>query len=1010
MADSNPFYDHPILNSPYKCPTRHWELTREGVPTQNIKDSRRPADFITPIPKPRRQRVVQGTLLTDKTAESISTKKQEYHKDTINRIRHHVAVWRSKPELEWHVTPVTSKLLCHWRSHKFSHIRPFFCQVEAVETAIWLSEVAPHYAEGKKIIEWLDSSNAQHNDDLPRLALKLATGAGKTTVMAMLIAWQTLNAVRSPRKEGFTKGFLVITPGITIRDRLRVLLPNGPDSYYRTRELVPIDMLQDMQQARVVITNYHALRLRETLDVSPGTRALLEGRHGDHKLESKETEGGMLQRVMSGLLGFKSVMVFNDEAHHCYRQKEVSEEDELKGDEKKEAEENREAARVWFSGLEILRRRLKVLRVFDLSATPFFLSGSGYVEGTLFPWTMSDFSLMDAIECGIVKLPRVPVSNNISSEEVPIFRKLWENIRKDMPKKSRGAELDPLAIPAKLQTALSALYGHYEAVNKEWEDEEVPPCFIVICNNTATSKLLYDYISGFHRESGQFVQGRLRLFRNYDDEGNPLPKPNTLLIDSKQLESGDVLDSVFKAAATDEIERFKRDIRERGDFRLAAEIEKDSKSADAIILREVMNTVGKAGRLGGQIRCVVSVSMLTEGWDANNVTHVLGVRAFGTQLLCEQVVGRALRRMRYDLNDEGLFEVEYSDVLGIPFDFTSQSVPVRPKKRKPLTHVFAVSPDRDVSEIVFPHVVGYRAELPKERLQATFSPDSILELTPEITGPTRTQNAGIIGREQRLDVEHLKDVRDNTILMHLTRYLLEKFFRDADGQPKLYLFGQLKKIVSDWFHSYFRAVGGTYPAQLMYQVLADLACERIHFAITQTYVGEEAIQAILDPYTPQGSSRNVSFMTSKPNKWQTRPDLCHVNWVIADSSWEAIFCEVIESHPKTLAYVKNEGLGFEVPYAMSGSDHMYIPDFVILVDDGGGKDDPLHLVVEIKGRREEDAKQKHLTMDTFWVPGVNRLKKFGRWAFLELTDKNTFETEYNAAIKKFAAARESSHA
>ena len=588
-----------------------------------------------------------------------------------------------------------------------------------------------------------------------RLALKLATGAGKTTVMAMLIAWQTVNAVRRPGSKKFTRGFLVVTPGITIRDRLRVLQPSDPDSYYASRELVPSDLLDEVKRAKIVITNYHAFRRRERIDISKGGRLLLQGRGGE-ALDTLETEGQMLQRVMPDLMGMKNILAINDEAHHCYREKPNHEpEDDLKGDEKKEAEKNNEAARLWITGLEAVNRKLGLARVFDLSATPFFLRGSGYAEGTLFPWTLSDFSLMDAIECGIVKLPRVPVADNIPGDEMPMFRNLWEHIRKKMPKKGRGkAEaLNPLDLPTQLQTALEALYGHYEKTFALWAEAKVaaPPCFIVVCNNTSASKLVYDYISGFQRQQGdgtsQLVPGRLPLFRNHNEHGDPLPRPRTLLIDSEQLESGEALDDNFRAMAADEIERFRREIIERtGDPRQAENL------TDQDLLREVMNTVGKPGRLGADIRCVVSVSMLTEGWDANTVTHVLGVRAFGTQLLCEQVIGRALRRQSYDLNEEGLFNVEYADVLGIPFDFNAKPVVAPPQPPRETIQVKAVRPERDALEIRFPRVAGYRTELPEERLTAEFNADSVLELTPDLVGATRTLNAGIIGETVDLDL------------------------------------------------------------------------------------------------------------------------------------------------------------------------------------------------------------------------------------------------------------------
>lgn len=343
---------------------------------------------------------------------------------------------------DWKVTPETARLLQHWRHHQFADIRPFFCQVEAAETLIWLTEVAPKMGKREKeLLERLTGSSEEANPGLARIALKMATGSGKTTVMAMIIAWQTINALRYPTSKKFTRGFLVVTPGITIRDRLRVLQPNDPYSYYASRELVPADLVPELGKAKIVITNYHAFKLRERIPLSKGGRSLLQ-RRGE-ELNTMETEGQMLQRVMPELMGMKNIMAINDEAHHCYREKPEKEEDEdLTGDDRQEAEANNEAARLWISGLEIVAEKLGLEQVVDLSATPFFLKGSGYAKGTIFPWTMSDFSLMDAIECGIVKLPRVPVADNIPGGEMPKFRNIWENVGKKMPKKGRGKSKD----------------------------------------------------------------------------------------------------------------------------------------------------------------------------------------------------------------------------------------------------------------------------------------------------------------------------------------------------------------------------------------------------------------------------------------------------------------------------------------------------------------------------------------------------------------------------------------
>lgn len=1002
---SDQFFEQPVLNAPYTYPSRHWELDDQGQPTQKILDYRRPAKFISPIPKPRKRKKSKQRQLefVFDEGEGLSTEAQQYDPTSIiNELRREVDLWRkiSNPA-GWRVTPETARLLQHWRHHKFSSFRPFFCQVEAMETAIWLTEVAPKMGKnGQGFLDHLANANNDANPEISRLALKMATGSGKTTVMAMIIAWQTINAVRRPTSKYFTRGFLIVTPGLTIRDRLRVLFPNDPDSYYQSKELVPPEMLLELERAKIVITNFHAFKRRERIPLSKGGRALLQG-HGA-PLETLETEGQMLQRAMPDLMGLKNILVINDEGHHCYREKPPDEDEiALKGEERQEAEKNNEAARLWISGLEAANRKLGVRRVIDLSATPFFLRGSGYAEGTLFPWTMSDFSLMDAIESGIVKLPRVPVADNlIKRDEIPRFRDLWKHIGPKMPKKGRGKakSLDPLSLPVELQTALEALYGHYEKTFRLWEKAGLssPPCFIVVCQNTAISKLVYDYVSGFVRKSengpDQVENGRLALFRNFDENYQPLARPHTLLIDSEQLESGEALDNNFRKMAADEIERFRREIIARtGDRRQAENL------TDQDLLREVMNTVGKQGRLGEAIRCVVSVSMLTEGWDANTVTHVLGVRAFGTQLLCEQVIGRALRRQSYDTNEDGLFNPEYADILGIPFDFTAKPVVAPPQPPSKTINVRAVRPDRDHLEIRFPRVTGYRVELPRDRLTAKFTKDSVLELSPTIVGPSIVKNAGIIGQDVDLTLTHLEKVRPATLLYHLTKRLLYTRWRDPDEDPRLHLFGQLKQITRQWLDTCLVCKGKTYPAQLMYQELADMACERITSAITRSHVDECPVKAVLDPYNPNGSTRHVNFNTSKKDRYKTDSRRCHINWVIQDSDWEGEFCRVVEAHPKARAYVKNHNLGLEVPYRHGSEVRTYLPDFIVEMDDG--HDDPLHLIVEIKGYRGEDAKDKKATMETYWIPGVNNSGRYGRWAFAEFTEPYGMESDLQDVIE-----------
>lgn len=1011
---ASPFFEQPILNSPYEEPTRYHPLDAEGQPlNEPPRDGRRKSELITPVPKPRKKKRKNAnkdqTSLDLHSDDGLSTEEQEYNPTPIiNEIRTHVGEWRRSNPAVWGVTPATARLLNYWRSHQFQGVRPFFCQVEAVETVIWLTEVARTKRQYAHIWGHIVGANEQANPELLRLAMKMATGAGKTTVMAMLIAWQAANAVRSPTSTHFSRGFLIIAPGITIKDRLRVLLPSDIESYYRERELVPSDMLDDINKAKIVITNYHALQLKEVLEVNKVGRSLLQGRHAP--IATKETEGQMVRRVAEELMGLKNIVVINDEAHHCYREKPDNEDiDELSGDEKAVAKEENEAARLWISGIECFKRKLGVRAIYDLSATPFFLRGSGYAEGTLFPWTISDFSLMDAIECGIVKLPRVPTADNIPDADVPVFRDLWEHIRDEMPKKGRGkgqGELDPNSLPAKLQTALVALYNHYQETFEKWARSgiDTPPVFIVVCNNTSTSKLVYEWISGWQRlvaedseELRTVHHGHLSLFSNFDEHGNRLARPNTLLIDSKQLEAGEALDDDFRRAAALEIEQFKREIAQRSGSGEVGEL------SDSDLLREVMNTVGKKGRLGEQVRCVVSVAMLTEGWDTNTVTHILGVRAFGTQLLCEQVVGRGLRRYSYDLNAEGLFNVEYADIMGIPFDFTArpQVAPVKPPKK--MTRVAAMR-ERAALEMIFPRVVGYRIDLPEEKLQANFTENSKLVLTPDMVGPGQTLLEGIVGEGVTLTVAEMKDKRPSTVSYELAKYLLYSYFKDADGEPKLHLFYQIQRIVRRWIdEGYLQCKGGTGPWMLQILSIAAQAAERIYNAIAAAIGDEERIRAVLDPYNRKGSTRHVGFMTSK-DLYTTDPAKSHINYVVCDSDWEAEFARAAEEHPRVLSYVKNQGLGVEVPYKDGSTARFYLPDFIVNIDDGRGPENPLHLIVEVKGYRRENVKLKSETMRQKWIRGVNNLGSYGRWAFEEFNDVFEMQAEFATLIDRAVKA------
>lgn len=995
------FFENPILNSPYEEPRLHHALSETGQPlNQPPREGRRRSELISPVPpsKKQKKRDLQQDLLQEADADG-----QAYTLQNINEIRSYVSAWRRLPNpADWGVTPVTQRLLQYWRDHNFETVRPFFCQVEAVETAIWLTEVAPRQKQHAHLWANLQQANRNANPELMRLALKLATGAGKTTVMAMLIAWQTLNAVRSANSDRFSRAFLIVAPGITIRDRLQILQPSHPDNYYARRELVPQDLLTDMTKARIVLTNYHAFKRRETMDLSKVGRAFLQGRA--EPIQTLETEGAMLKRACGELLAFKNVVVINDEAHHCYRERADGDiEAPVAAEEREEAKRNTEAARLWISGLEALKRKVGVRTVYDLSATPFFLRGSGYREGTLFPWTVSDFSLMDAIECGIVKLPRIPVADN-ALEDTPVYRDLWDHIGKAMPKKGAGksGELDPLSasFPAKLQTALISLYGHYEKTFDAWKREgiETPPVFIVVCNNTATSKLVYEWISGFERtdENGEtrtIHQGSLELFRNYDTHGNRLTRFNTLLVDSEALEAGEALDASYRDLMGDEIAQFKRELRDRGLHKEAETL------SDTDVLREVMNTVGRKGRLGEQIRCVVSVSMLTEGWDTNTVTHIMGVRAFGTQLLCEQVVGRGLRRQSYDLNKDGLFDVEYADILGIPFNFTAEPVVAPVKRPAKTTRVQALKErlvDKPELEIMFPRVEGYRYDLPEETITAEFTDDSRFELNPGNVGPSKVQNEGVVGEGVLLTPDIIENARPSSLSYEIASTLLFTRYRDEGQDPPMHLFGPLQRVSRRWITEGYLTARGVPIGAVLYPELKARAAELIFLACQRALQGEARIKAILDAYNPRGSTRFVAFNTTK-SVWTTDPEKSHVSHVVLDSDWEAELARVLESHDRVIAYAKNQGMQFEVPYRDGSVARRYVPDFIVRLDVGA--QEPLNLILETKGYRGLDAQLKAETMKTLWVPGVNALGTQGRWAFAEFTDAFGIDDAFSALVR-----------
>ncbi|MFT3714784.1 MAG: DEAD/DEAH box helicase family protein [Gordonia sp. (in: high G+C Gram-positive bacteria)] len=990
MADAQ--ITNPVINSPYEPPSRHFVIGDDGHPRDETAPGRRPSQSFIPIAPERKAKgkAAQQTL-------DFGTGERIEENTLINSIRRDVAKWRMSGHYDG-VTPISRKLLQHWADPSRDN-RVLFCQREAVETAIFLAEVAGRHG----YTDWrrrLDPVNDEYNSGLPRIAMKMATGSGKTVVMAMLIAWQTLNKVQTPRDARFTTKFLVVTPGITIRDRLRVLQPSDPGNYYKLRDLIPADLEGMLDRAQVVVTNYHAFLPREAKEfkgVAANTKKLL--RPGESAAVFKESEEQVVARVLRDFGSAKGeVVVLNDEAHHCYQDKVMTSSEVTK----EEAEANVEA-RVWFKGVLAVAKRVGVKQVFDLSATPYFLSGSGHHQGTLFGWTVSDFSLMDAIESGIVKIPRTPVDDDAAGDQVSYLH-LWDQIGDKLPKrKGLKLTLDQWPLPEVLEGALQSLYSSYQKSYDHWQRElapfgETPPVFIVVCPNTSVSKLVFEWIGGWEAERDGMVvpqPGRLALFDNYPG-GRALARPRTILVDSAQLESGEGLKDDFKKVAGPEIAAFK------AQYRIDHPGADVDKITDEEILREVMNTVGKPGMLGADVRCVVSVAMLTEGWDANTVSHILGVRAFGSQLLCEQVVGRGLRRRSYVVDDDGLFAPEYANVYGIPFSFIPTDTPTTdPKPPQPTLHVHAV-PGREDLEIQFPWVDGYRLELPDPELHFEVSgAEKFVIGASEV--PTWTVSAGVVGVPERDEMGDRTAVRDKEIAFALAKDLLENHYQSVDDR-RPWLFPQLVDIAAKWLREcVVEEDGRTAAALLSLSELRARACEQIVNLIS-TYPGSPRarVRVLLRAFDPVGTSADVSFFTRKAAIEAEKSQVSHC---VLDgqggNTWEQIMAQQCELNGRVAAWVKNDHLGFEIPYVHNGRSHAYVPDFILRLAKADDDVDR-HLIVEVSGGQKSPGptKEKAETARNRWCQGVNNRGGFGIWDYIEITDPTTVPRVLNDAIDR----------
>ncbi len=1036
--------DKPVICSPYDEPHDHWiydsqtgDASRAGF--------RRPASYWYKTEK------------TGSAQQSLFAEEERDDLPLVNVLRQDVKRWR---EADYRGASHVTKELLRWWANPMRGRRLFFCQREAVETVIYLAEMRMPKKSGRtgfKNFALSDENLARMQRgerptgegfdlaskdffprllDVPidaglmpllRLGCKMATGSGKTVVMAMLISWAFCNRGVNPSSKEYPNAVLVCCPNLTVKERLQVLRPDCPENYYAAFDLVPVNLRPHLQSGKVLVENWHRF--------SPES----EHKEGDKSYavvnKGPETPETLARRVLGDLYDRLPIMVLNDEGHHCWRPapspieedaevpKRGRKKDGITAEEKAALEDEAAEARVWLQGLDWINNclgkdRPGISMAVDMSATPFSIKGSGYPEGQPFPWLVSDFGLVDAIESGIVKIPRLPVSDTAGKKDDagrpdPKYFRLWANISNTLqPSEKYGSgKPKPDACYREAEGALKQIAGQwlerFKYIQQATPDQDrVPPVLIIVCDNTEIADYFYRKISGESENESVTLQDIEEVLEGSEegtDEEEEAPKGKKSKPKKQIIYGASVILPEFANTPT-------RRYALRIDNKVLAEAESQdpakNKQKAAEELRRVVATVGRIGEPGEHVRCVVSVAMLTEGWDANNVTHILGIRAFGSQLLCEQVVGRGLRRMNYEPEwDEQekreLLKPEYVDVYGIPFSVipfkgrpTNQAAP----EDKPKYRVWAV-PEREEMAIRFPIVEGYVFQTTKGLLRCNVDAVEPLAIDPVNLEPTATflrPTAGYLDA-QRMAVtpfEYVKQDRTayygathlQTILFQITQKIIDDLLAPSMAntdkksrvlrlQSRHLLFPQ----VFSYVQSYVRrkvTLNGVDPRELGLEKYSKLIVERLRDAIyPDDSAGEPPLLPILNRYRPYGSTSGVDFVTTRPTSPTTKS---HINSVVQHSTWEADAAKLLDACDFVTFFARNDHLGLMVKYEYMGVDHDYEPDFLVRLSNG------VTVVLEIKGyeiHNPEQVNSKHNAAKK-WVRAVNNLADFGRWDFL----------------------------
>lgn len=910
--------DKLIINSPHEEPQKHWFYERENR-NFYIKEGRRPAGYVKATP---------NSKAFDDLGIFVEI-------NTVNQIRPRVKAWCEAGYPG--VTGITKRLLEHWIDpEERKDRRFFFCQLEAIETLLWLTE-AP--AADKVGIDIKGDGGA-----FERWCSKMATGSGKTIIMAMIIAWNFLNKVTYPTDARFSKYALIVAPGLTVKSRLQVLYPTHKGNYYEEFNIVPASLMDKLRQGKIIIHNWHTLAwdTQEKLDAKIGKGQL---RSVDKRKRTEISGEAYVKQVLGEMSNARNIIVINDEAHHAWRvNPEAIGKYTRTGSEKDSAEE----ATIWVGGLDRIHQQRNILKCFDMSATPFSPSGKKAAEESLFSWIVSDFGLNDAIESGLVKTPRVVVRDD-SERTKELKSRLYhiymdDEVKDDINRKAD--ETEPL--PDLVTNAYYLLGKDWLETKKGWEKvgHKIPPVMITVANRTETSA----------RIKNAFDHNQILI--------PDLCEPDkTLQIDSKVLNE-----------AESETEAFEIEIEsDNGDPKL-------TKKQQAELLRQTVDSVGKVGEPGEQIQNVISVGMLSEGWDAKTVTHIMGLRAFSSQLLCEQVIGRGLRRISYDTGEAGLFDAEYVNIFGIPFTFLphegGDGPP--PPPPPPKTKIEPV-PEKAEHEITWPNILRIDHVF-KPKLTLNWDKVRVLEIDPYesiteaelaaiIAGKANEKVRSAIGLEQIAE-----DTRIQTIVFRIASTIYNSEKRpEWKGSKEIFL-AQVVRLVEQFIASDKISI----MHDLFHQndskrkILIILNMNKIiqHIWTEIRAENTQQLTAIFDKERPIRSTADVrTWYTSKPCEWV---DKSHISHCVYDSGWEASEAYFLDKSDLVTSFVKNDHLGFFILYNFKGVIRKYYPDFLIRLMNGE------YLILETKGVDSQQNQTKREFLNE-WVKAVNTHGGFEKW-------------------------------